>query len=290
MNPVRLLSLFLAAFAPALSAQSSVWKAEREGATVYLGGTCHILRSSDFPLPSEFDAAYSVAESLVFEADPAELQSPEFATQLMARARYDDGRTLRSELSPEAYAALEAHCAESGFPIAILNGLKPGMAAMMLALHELQKAGVSQEGVDFFYHKKAVADGKPISGLETAEFQLELITSMGDGMESELMLYSLQDLDQIEAYFDGLIRAWRRGDLDRLDSLFVEDLATYPDLYQRLLADRNTRWLPRIEALFESPETEFVLVGVGHLVGEDGLLHLLEERGYEVTQVSAPAP
>ena len=57
-----------------LNAQSSVWKISKGDASVYLGGTCHILRKSDYPLPKEFEQAYAEADSLVFEIDPASLE------------------------------------------------------------------------------------------------------------------------------------------------------------------------------------------------------------------------
>ena len=62
-------------------------------------------------------------------------------------------------------------------------------------------------------------------------------------------------------------------------------LKDFPDIYQSLLVDRNNNWLPQIEAMFDSKDTEFVLVGALHLVGKDGLLQRLEAAGYKVTQL-----
>jgi uncharacterized protein YbaP (TraB family) len=52
---------------------------------------------------------------------------------------------------------------------------------------------------------------------------------------------------------------------------------------------RNKVWLPVIEQWLRTPETEFVLVGAGHLCGDDGLLHALRARGYTVEQIDAGA-
>jgi len=43
-------------------------------------------------------------------------------------------------------------------------------------------------------------------------------------------------------------------------------------------------WLPQIESMLTTPEIEMILVGVGHLVGSEGILNQLVERGYKVEQ------
>lgn len=268
-----------------LFAQSSVWKVTDGEQTLYLGGTCHILRKGDFPLPAEFEKAYAQADSLAFEVDPAVLQDPAFSMRMMAEGVYRDGRTLKSVLSKEAYDALAEQCSKSNLPIEVLHNTKPGMAVMMLALQELAKAGVTQEGVDVRFGNKAHAEGKPVASLETAEFQLNLITNLGAGKESEMVLYGLQDLDQVSTYIDQMIAAWRIGDMDTLNKLFVDDMAAFPEIYNLLLKDRNHRWIPQIEAMLATEPKEFVLVGVGHMPGKDGLIALLEAKGYTVEQL-----
>lgn len=268
-----------------LSAQTSVWEVSNGTHSVYLGGTCHMLKASDFPLPEPFDQAYAAADSLVMEVDPAAVNDPAFALRMMQKGSYRDGRTLQSVLSAEAYTALAEQCKKSGMPIEMLNKFKPSMAVLMLTVNELMKAGVTQEGVDMHFAKRAHTDGKEIASLETADFQLDLITSLGEGIENEMVLYGLQDLDQLSALFDEMIIAWRSGDLDTINSLFVEDMAQYPEIYDSMLKDRNARWLPQIEAMLQSEPIEYVLVGVAHIPGKDGLITLLEAKGYSVTEL-----
>lgn len=283
---LKTIALILALLPHLLLAESSVWKVSKGEQSLYIGGTCHVLRASDYPLPTEFDHAYAAADTLVFEIDPAVAQDPTFGMQLLAKASYTDGRSLKSVLSAEAYAALAAQGKKSGLPIEMLNSIKPGMVVMMLTMQELTKAGVTQEGVDMHYHTRGLKDGKAVHSLETPEFQIDLITSMGEGMEDELVLYGLEDLSQMQALFAELIGAWREGDLAKIEALFIADMKDYPELYANMLADRNRRWIPQIQTLLNTPEVEFVLVGVAHAAGEDGILHLLEAQGYTVEQVN----
>ena len=71
-----------------------------------------------------------------------------------------------------------------------------------------------------------------------------------------------------------------------MNELFVESMKnSAPDAYDLLMASRNLDWMPEIEAMFEDADTELVLVGVAHLIGEDGLIQMLENRGYRLNQL-----
>jgi hypothetical protein len=49
--------------------------------------------------------------------------------------------------------------------------------------------------------------------------------------------------------------------------------------------DRNAAWLPQIKKMIASPQTEFVLVGVAHLVGPQGIVSLLKKQGLNVSKL-----
>jgi uncharacterized protein YbaP (TraB family) len=82
-----------------------------------------------------------------------------------------------------------------------------------------------------------------------------------------------------------LARAWKAGDTAAIEKVVLSDLKSEPQMYQRLLVDRNRAWLPKIEALFARPKPAFVVVGAAHLVGTDGLIAMLRAKGYTVTQL-----
>ena len=70
------------------------------------------------------------------------------------------------------------------------------------------------------------------------------------------------------------------------DKLFVaETKKKMPIIYKELLVDRNNNWLPMIDAYGETPEKEFVLVGAAHLVGPDGIVKALRDKGYRVEKL-----
>ncbi|KAB0670304.1 TraB/GumN family protein [Oryzomonas sagensis] len=267
-------------------AESSVWKARKGGSVLYLGGTCHVLREQDFPLPAEFDRAYLAAQVVVFETDLGKLQAPATQQRFLAKAMYGDGSTVDKHLSPKAYAALSAFSEANGIPLSTFGRFKPSMIVTTLTLMELLKMGVTQQGVDNVYYARAIADKKAVDGLETADQQIDYVVSMADGNEDDFVDYSIADMKNIREQFGLLVGAWRTGDAGTLDELMSGEFkARQPQLYKRLIVERNKNWLPVIEGYQKLRQTRFVLVGVAHLVGPDGIIEALRQKGYTVEKL-----
>ena len=268
------------------SAESSVWKAQKDECVIYLGATCHILRQADYPLPPEFDKAYRASEIVVFETDIGKLQDPSMQQKLLEKAMYADGSTVDKHLSAQTYGELSAYCEANGIPLEALKQFKPSMLMVTLTVMELMKLGVAQQGVDLFFYGLANKDKKIVEGLETVEEQINYVVSMADGNEDEFVTYSLNDMKTIKQQFEVLANAWRKGDAEKLDELMVTELKTkLPKLYKKLITDRNSKWLPLIDAHMKTPQTEFILVGAGHLVGPEGIIEALKKMGYIVDKL-----
>lgn len=267
-------------------AESSVWKLQKGDSVLYLGGTCHLLRPSDFPLPMEFDIAYRASDLLVFETDYAKLKDPGTQQALMLHSMYTDGSTIEKYLSPKTYRLLDQYCANNGIPLSGLKQFKPSLIAFTMMAMELAKFNVTQEGVDSFFYQSAKHDRKSVEVFETVEEQIQFITGMGEGNEEAFIKHTLNDMKTIKEQYEAMIDAWRKGEDKKLNKLMVVDLKTkYPELYQKLLVDRNENWLPMIKAYSRTPQKEFILVGVGHLVGPDGIVASLRKNGYSVEKL-----
>lgn len=268
---------------------TSVWEVSSGEHQLFLGGTIHLLRAADFPLPAQFELAYDAADKIYFETDINAMNSISFQARMLQTLTYQDERTLQSVLNEEAYQALNQYAASSGLPLAMMQKFKPGLLIATLSVLEVQKLGFTPEGVDMHFAARAAADGKPVGELESIETQLNYLATMGEGNESEFVLVSLADFEQTAELMEQMVVAWRAGDDDALSNYFVNDLKTRsPEVYQSLLVERNRNWLPLIEDMLKTPERELVLVGAAHLLGDDGLLALLAAGGYEVRQMPQP--
>lgn len=268
------------------SAATSVWKVQKGDVVIYLGGTCHILKETDYPLPPEFEQAYRAADSIVLETDISRLNQPATQQRLLAKSVYRDGSTIDQHLSPRVYAALHDYTLASNVPLEQLRRLKPALLMVTLLLTELRKLGFNEQGVDQYFYQRARQDGKAIEQLETVDEQIDYLVSLADGDEDAFVRYSLKDLQTIREQFAIIVAAWRRGDADRLDELLVSELKTkQPQLYRRLIVERNRNWIPRIDQPPQPRRTRFILVGAAHLVGPDGIIAVLKQKGYRVEKL-----
>lgn len=271
---------------PWAAAESSVWKAQKDNSIIYLGGTFHILREKDYPLPPEFDKAYKASDIVVFETDIGKFQDPSVQQKILARTVYADGSTVDRHLSAKTYGELSAYCAVNNIPLKDLSQFKPSMLMVALTFMELSKLGVTQQGVDLFFYGLAHKERKVVEGLETVEEQVNYVVSMADGNEDEFVNYSIKDMKTIKQQFEIIINAWSKGATEILNDIMVSELKTrQPNLYKKLITDRNRNWLPLIDAYQKTPQTEFVLVGVAHLVGPDGIIEELKKKGYKIDKL-----
>jgi len=281
MHKIALLIVALSFF---LQAKSSVWKiSNAQNMHIYLGGTIHLLRDSDYPLPKAYTHAYQKSDIVVFETNIKDKSIGEYMAQ---KSLYPKGTQLKDKLSPSTYQALEKYCTKVGFPLALISRMRVSLAMLSLSLHKFQSLGFhAHNGVDLHFYDQASSDHKPIYSFETPQEQVDMILSIGEGQEDKMVEYTLKDLAQLEAYFDPIVRGWRVGDREILAASLLKELKAYPKIYKRLLVDRNHNWIVTINNYFKTDKIEFVLVGAGHLVGKDGLLQYFEQNGYRIEQV-----
>lgn len=269
-----------------ITAQSSVWKVESENYHLYIGGTIHVLRDIDYPLPIEFEKAFKYADKLVFETDIDGMSNPETMKEMIKKFSYSDGRTLKSDLSEKAYNELVKEAEKQNIPIKKMGNFKPSMVLLALMLQGLKEIGVKEDGVDKYYNEQSkLLENKQTGFLESIDFQINLITSIGEGKASEYVLSSLKDYKNMKVEFLKIIASWRKGEIKYFKKQLKDMKRDYPALYKSMFLDRNNNWIPKIDNFLKDKKKEFVLVGNLHLHGENGILNLLENKGYKISQV-----
>jgi uncharacterized protein YbaP (TraB family) len=267
-----------------VGSRHSLWKVMGASNTVYLLGSIHVLKKTDYPLPPVIENAFTNSPIVVFETDIAALEDPSIALKLMSKARLPEGETLQEHLSPAVYKAFTNHLSGSVLPLEMVEQFTPAMAAMTLEMLEMQKMGLDpQYGVDKHFFALA-GKKKEIVPLETVDFQIGLLTDFSKEEGELLMKSTLKEIDTTKNDLMEMLKAWQTGDAAKLEKLLNEAVSEAPVLYRRLLTDRNHNWLPKIEELARGGKNAIVIVGAGHLVGKEGLVELLREKGFKITQ------
>jgi len=268
----------------------TLWKIEDTKKPVYLLGSIHVLRRQNYPLERPIEDAFDDAKVVAFEIDlgaplPAPAQPPPDAVSKSAAARQPKASSLRTQVSPTTYRSVVRYLENAGYPSTVFDQLPAPIVATALVQMEVSTLGFEpQWGVDNYFYRRAKKYGKTIVGLETAADQVEALGGLSETANDALVQAALDDVAGLRPMLRDLIRAWKGGELGRLIGLVNGSFADRPEVYQRVLVERNERWIPKIEALMAGDVPALVIVGTGHLVGRDSVVAMLEAKGYVVTQ------
>lgn len=266
-----------------------LWKISDADNAVYLLGSFHLLRASDYPLSSDIDQAFAASDRLMFEVSPEEMFDPGVAQRFLQRARYDDGRSLSQVLPADLREKLNRVLAKNGRSLAQVDTLEPWFVNLSLVLGVSQSMGFSpQLGLDQYLMRQAAEAGKPTSGLESMDHQLDIMDAGPLPEQIKALREFLDKPEDVPGMLDDIHSAWREADIAKLDEKArLEMKQKTPETYRLVNLERNEAWIPQIQKLLDESRKGDVLVVVGtmHLLGDDGLIERLRGKGYRIERI-----
>ncbi|MFC1749122.1 TraB/GumN family protein [Pseudomonadota bacterium] len=267
---------------------SFLWQAEIGEATFYLLGSIHFGVPEMYPLPAVIGTAFMKADTLVVEADILDIDPVAMAQLVASKAVYKEGEKLNQQLAADTWKRLSDVADELKVPMGMLDMQKPWFVSMTLTALAINRLGFSEElGLDRYFLNKARGN-KNIVELEGVEWQLGLFDLMPVSDQVLMLEQTLRDVNTGRSFFDRMLKAWKSGDSDGIQALFEEGEDEFPEskrLNKLLITDRNYSMGARLEKLSEKGGTFFVVVGAGHFTGNEGIIALLSQKGYQVTQL-----
>jgi uncharacterized protein YbaP (TraB family) len=278
--------LLLSTQPQAQTGKNFLWKVEGEGGSVaYLLGSLHVLTPEWYPLSAVINQAFADSRTLVEEVDLDETNDPTLMMAALAKAMLTDGKTLDQIVAPEVFAEVKRRAEQSGLPMIALQRMKPWLVAITLMAPTLQAAGFKPElGIDQHFFNRAKLSGMKRQALETIAYQLDRFDQLSPKLQEDLLKTTMDDLDTEVTGVKEMAQAWSFGNIASMEKLTLAALKDSPELYTRLLVERNANWIPHVETCLKEKAGCFIVVGAAHLVGPDGLPALLAKKGYKVTQ------
>lgn len=269
--------------APQSSEGAPFWTVSDADSTMILFPTIHILPDGLEWRSEEMDAALADAGEVWFEVSQAELTDQALVQAITAEFGLSPDRPLSERLDEETYAEFSRAAEGLGIPPQQIDAFRPWLAAVTLSVVDLQRAGFNPAaGVETIL-AAGVEDERERS-LETAREQFGFFGGLSEEVEIAFLKSTLAEMERAPEQLRDFAEAWAGGDISTLEGFVVDNIRRVSeDLYQVLLVQRNENWADILERELEGSGTDFVAVGAGHLVGEDGLPTLLEARGYTVT-------
>jgi uncharacterized protein YbaP (TraB family) len=264
--------------------KASVWEISKDGNSLFLGGSVHLLRAKDYPMPVAFDFAFDKSATLVLETDVDRMADQDMMEYQNEKLKLPEGQTLETVLVDEVYKLLETAVGGADV-ISSFSEFKPAVVINELQIAYLRQIGFKKEGADFYYLAKAKEAGKAIGFLEDVKVQIDMLGSMADGRENDYVLASLHGLSGVKQETIALIDEWKAGTATTIEPILDAQKTEWPALYNITIYDRNVAWMPKIENYLTTEPIEFVIVGLAHVHGPDGLLLQLKNKGYTIKQL-----
>ena len=265
----------------------TMWQTQGEQNTIYILGSIHLLRPSDYPIPSVIYDAYDQAETLIMELDMDDMDPMATQAVVMQLGMNSNGETLEDILGARDYATAVSLANDIEIPLSMLAGSKPWLAAVTVETLMLTRVGFDpSQGIEMHLTSRAAKDNKNVVGLETAQQQIEILAGLSMDAQREMLMQTLTEGGQIEALLDDIINAWRKGDINYLNETLLSDMEGSSELYQKVVVDRNKDWVRQIDSLLDDDNDYMIIVGTMHLVGADGVPSLLRQRGLTVQQMN----
>jgi uncharacterized protein YbaP (TraB family) len=276
------LALLLLAPVEAL-ALPPVWTVRDKDSTIVLFGSVHLLPPGIDWRPPELQAALAEADDVWFEAPMDQAGLSAATNAALAHAFLPSGQSLQNMLSRAGRARLAAAAKTLGVPLERFDRLQPWYAELLIETGFYQKFGAkAADGVE----QELWADLKPTAmrrSFETPEEQVGFFADAPVRQQVASLEETLREAHDADKDYRRLLQAWLAGDLKTLDKEVVQPLRKVsPDFYRTIVVDRNERWVKSIAERMAGSGHTVVIVGMGHLIGPDGLPERLRRLGFDV--------
>ncbi|WP_347266855.1 TraB/GumN family protein [Paracoccus sp. (in: a-proteobacteria)] len=282
------------------------WRAEKDGQAITLIGTYHFADPRHEATLRRFRPALAEAGALLVEAGPEE------EARLAAAMSADPGLivnpkgpTLPERLSEREWAALSRALAQRGLPAVIASRLRPWYVAVMLGVSPCMMRLVEERGdaggLDHLLTEAAAELDLPVRALEPWDTVLTLFAGMTPAEEEDMIRAALPAAEHADdyavtlsdAYFAGESwMIWEFGRFDAYDRSGMTRAAIDAQMHlaqDRLMDRRNRGWIAPLEAAAAEAARQgkgvVAAFGALHLPGKQGVLRLLEERGWRISPI-----
>ena len=263
-----------------------LWELTKEGKTVTLFGSLHVGKPDFYPVPESVIKRFEDSTVLAVEADVTQSETQQACLKL---ATTDE--KLETMLSADDFAALSSYIKAANIPEAMVAKKKLWMVNLALIGAELNQLGVDfARGLDIVFLREGRAAKKRVVEVEGGAQQCAALAGATPQETTAALSRFLAAVRQnrMEKRLDQMLIAYRAGDGLSLNKVVVEEFGDSKEgmqAKQRIFDNRHPPMAERIESYFKSPEKHFVVIGVGHMFGDNNLLEALAKRGVTVKRV-----
>jgi uncharacterized protein YbaP (TraB family) len=242
----------------------------------YMFGTFHLMCKEDIRFSANLLKALQQSKEIYLEMD---MDDPANTLGAVFFINMKDGKKLRDLYTAEDYQRLEDFFTDSlNMSLAMFQRMKPNFLEALLYPKMMPCASLS--GIEEELMKLAKEQKKEIKGFETIAFQASVFDSIPYEKQAQDLLKTIDSMASYRLNFDTMLLAYKNQQINDFEKMFKEE-SGFAESKEVLLDRRNKNWVTQLKTIL--PEKNiFIGVGAGHLVGENGLIALLQKEGFTV--------
>lgn len=256
-----------------------LWKVSGNGLKKdsYVFGTIHMACAPDFKIEDKVKNAIKTTDRIALELNAA---NPE--TMKAMQAKMGPVPNFFEGLAPEKKQLIDSVLTSKNLSSAILDQFGPAVIVSLLSMQSFEcQSPQDMKSMEMELLKLEGGEGKPVDELETADFQIDLINGL---FKAEDLYTYLKDLDSMKGETKKLVAAYFNNKPADMEELFAKTSSMSPEKEELMLNKRNQEWIKKMPAMMENNST-FFAVGAGHLLGKNGVIQLLKDKGYKLTPI-----
>ncbi len=262
-----------------------LWKIEKPGtAPSYLYGTMHVADLRVTQLSPQVEQAFMQAGHFVMEV----VMNFEAMSYINHASFFHDGRRLQDFMGQAEYKRLIVLLKQRLLmPEDAVKQMKP-WAVLMLLMMPASSQMEQAVALDLALYQRAVKRKVQLTGLETVQEQIAVFESMSLQDQLWMLNRSIKEINAMDEQVQHMLTAYVARDLAELveiqQSAMDKNSAIEARFIYQLLELRNVRMVERMPPILKQGNA-FIAIGALHLPGKTGVLHLLEQQGYNVTAI-----
>ncbi|MFI4935713.1 MAG: TraB/GumN family protein [Caulobacterales bacterium] len=269
--------------AGASSAKPPMWIVRSKGATIVLFGSVHLLPAGLDWRPAALDDAIGKADELWFELPITAASDYEASVASEKRGELKPGQSLYNLLEPDQADKLKRVAIKLHRVPDVIAAMQPWDAELTLSVAEDAESGATAfNGVEEQIQAIAPLAARRVA-FENAKQQIDFLAGAPIKDQLASLKVTLHEIEDDPTSYRRVVDEWMAADLVGLERDAITPLkSASPVLYDRLIAGRNRAWVKKLRKRLKKPGLTVVIVGVGHLIGPDGLPTLLRAKGVDV--------
>lgn len=268
---------------------------EDSDTTIYLFGSIHLADSDAYPLPNEVMNAYNNSDYLAVEFDTVSFNK-DFDAQMDMAAKmvFTDGKMIEDVLNPPTYELLIPYLEKNNSYINLYEYYKPAFFYSLVSNIAYEKSGLkSTKGIDMHFLNLALEENKNIIEMESSDYQTEMLLSFSNELYDLLIKDSIEHEEEAIKEINNLYKAWLKGNEKELIKLLTEEdngLSSVEnklmeEYEEKLITQRNNEMTEKTNQYFKEEKNVFVVVGLAHIIGDNGIKNQLQDKGYKVEKI-----